>query len=153
MMKPSTTKMVFLVLALLLLQFGCGPQHIKVEGVPYSSKTFAKEYDEVWKALEDIMVEELMYPIRVKDKKRGVIETDWVSIIRIRGTLRWNVRVFIDRRDNGTLVRVYDRVEEPSEVRGKLKEKDKIKTGWEVSEEEIADVDKILKILSVRLEE
>ena len=152
-MKISSIKTIFLVIVLLVLQFGCRPQHIEVEGAPYGSETFAKEYDEVWKTLEDI-VEELRYPIRVKDKKRGVIETDWISIIRIRGTLRWNVRILLDRRNSGTMVRVYNRVEEPTDVRGKFKNKrGEVKTGWEVSEERIADVDNILKMLSVRLGE
>ncbi|KPJ58210.1 MAG: hypothetical protein AMJ42_03680 [Deltaproteobacteria bacterium DG_8] len=152
-MKISSIKTIFLVIVLLVLQFGCRPQHIEVEGAPYGSETFAKEYDEVWKTLEDI-VEELRYPIRVKDKKRGVIETDWISIIRIRGTLRWNVRILLDRRNSGTMVRVYNRVEEPTDVRGKFKNKrGELKTDWEVSEERIADVDNILRMLSVRLEE
>ena len=152
-MKLSTIKTVFLGLVLLFFQFGCGHQQIDVEHTYRFSKTFAKEYDEVWKALENLMVEELRYPIKIKDKGRGIIETDWISIIRIRGTLRWNVKVLLDRKDDGIVVRVYDRVEEPSEVRGKLKSKSgEVKTGWEVSDEKVTDVDNILRMLSTRLE-
>ena len=152
-MKLSTIKMVFLGLVLLFFQFGCGHQQIDVEHTYRFAKTFTKEYDEVWKALENLMVEELRYPIKIKDKKRGIIETDWISVIRIRGTLRWNVKVLLDRKGNGTAVRVYDRVEEPAEVRGKMKNKrGDVKTGWEISEEKIAEVDNILKMLSTRLE-
>jgi len=146
-------KLSGLALLLLFLQFGCMAQPIEVERVPYISKTFSKGYEEVWRSLEDIMIKELNYPIKLKDKKRGVIETDWISIIRIRGTFRWNVRVLLDRRDNGTMVRVYHRVEEPREVSGRLKNKSgDVKTGWEVSEEKIEDVDNILRLLSIRLE-
>ena len=139
-------------LLLLLLQFGCIHQNVEEENIYYVAKIFNEEYDEVWDTLEHIMVEELMYPIRKKDKEKGMIQTDWVSVIRIRGTLRWYIRVFLDRRDNKTLVKIYDRVEEPEEVRGKFKnKKGEVKTGWKVSKEEIADANNILKMLSTRL--
>jgi len=139
-------------LLLLLLQFGCTHQNVEEENIYYVAKIFNEEYDEVWDTLEHIMVEELMYPIRKKDKEKGMIQTDWVSVIRIRGTLRWYIRVFLDRRDNKTLVKIYDRVEEPEEVRGKFKnKKGEVKTGWKVSKEEIADANNILKMLSTRL--
>ena len=151
-MKLLTIKTVSLGLVLLFLQFGCSHKQIDSQHTYRFSKAFTKEYDEVWKTLENLMVEELMYPITIKDKKRGIIETDWISVIRIRGSLRWNVRILLERNDSGTVVRVYDRVEEPSEVRGKLKNKrGEVKTGWEVSEENITDVDNILKMLSIRL--
>lgn len=152
-MKLPSIKTVFLLLVLLLLQFGCASQQIDREHDYYSSITFAKEYDEVWKTMEEIMVEELMYPIKIKDKKRGIIETDWVSIIRIRGTLRWSVRILLDRENGSTVVWIYDRVEEPSKVKGKMKDKrGEMKTGWQASEEKISDVNNILKMLSTRLE-
>ena len=85
-------------------------------------------------------------------KNNGVIETDWVSIIRIRGTLRWNARVIVKRREGGTVVKVYNRIEEPSEVKGKMKDKKgDIKSGWQPSEEEVIGVGNILKILSEKL--
>ena len=140
-------------LVLLLLQFGCTPRNIEEDNIYYVAKIFNEEYDEVWDTLLHIMVEELMYPIRKKDKERGIIQTDWISVIRIRGTLRWYVRVLLDRRDNKTLVKIYDRVEEPEEVRGKFKnKKGEVKTGWKISQEEIADPNKLLKMLSSRLE-
>ena len=98
-------------LIVLLLQFGCTHQNVEEENIYYVAKIFNEEYDEVWDTLEHIMVKELMYPIRKKDKEKGMIQTDWVSVIRIRGTLRWYIRVFLDRRDNKTFVKIYDRVE------------------------------------------
>ena len=150
-MKPAIVLKIGLLL--LLLQFGCTHQNVEEENIYYVAKIFNEEYDEVWDTLEHIMVEELMYPIRKKDKEKGMIQTDWVSVIRIRGTLRWYIRVLLDRRDNKTLVKIYDRVEEPEEVRGKFKnKKGDVKTGWTVSKEEIADADNILKMLGTRLE-
>ena len=63
------------------------------------------------------------------------------------------MRVLLERRDEKTLVKIYDRVEEPEEIRGKFKnKKGDVKTGWKVSKEEIADADKLLKMLGTRLE-
>ena len=76
-MKTPIIKTVFLGLAIFLSQFGCSSTQVESENIYYTSKFFAEEYDEVWKALEEIMVDELMYPIKKKDKKRGLIQTDW----------------------------------------------------------------------------
>ena len=107
----------------------------------------------MWKALEEIMVDELMYPIKTKDKKKGVIQTDWITVIRIRGTLRWYLKALLYKKDNGTLVKIYNRVEEPSEIKGKFKDKKgELKTGWRTSEEKMADVGIILEMLRDRFE-
>ena len=152
-MKTPIIKTVFLGLAILLSQFGCSSTQVESENIYYTSKFFAEEYDEVWKALEEIMVDELMYPIRTKDKKKGIIQTDWTSVIRIRGALRWYLKAMLYKKDNGTLVKIYNRVEEPSETKGKFKDKKgDLKTGWKTSEEKTADVGIILEMLRDRFE-
>jgi hypothetical protein len=68
--------------------------------------------------------------------------------------LRWNVRVLVKRKGGSTEVKVYNRIEEPSEVKGKLKDKKgDIKSGWQPSKEEVISVGNILKILSEKLGE
>jgi uncharacterized lipoprotein len=152
-MKTPIIKTVFLGLAILLSQFGCSSTQVESENIYYTSKIFTKEYDEVWKALEEIMVDELMYPIKTKDKKKGVIQTDWITVIRIRGTLRWYLKALLYKKDNGTLVKIYNRVEEPSEIKEKFKDKKgEFKTGWMTSEEKMADVGIILEMLRDRFE-
>ena len=154
MMKTPGVTAVFLVLSFLFLQWGCTTTPPEKGTYLYTSKTFVKEFDEVWDALLEILDKDLMYPIRHKDKKRGILVTDWTSVIRIRGTLRWNVRVLLEREGNTTVVKVYDRIEEPAPVRDKLKNKrGEMKTGWIPSEEKIEEVDNILKVLSARLDE
>jgi len=120
-------------------------------------KTFPHGYDEVWETLEQVMVEELMFPIKLKDKNRGLIQTDWISVIRIRGTLRWYVKVFLEGDDKNTVVRIFDRVEEPTtgkEEVGKMKTKQgELKTGWSLSKEKIPEANNILETLSLKLGE
>jgi len=152
-MKGSAITILWLGLGILLLSLGCAaPQVETKETGSHISKIFAREYDEVWKALEMVMVEELMYPVKVKDKKNGIIETDWISIIRIRGTMRWNVRVLVSRKGGSTVVKIYNRVEEPTEVRGKMKDKrGDVKSGWEASEEKVAGGESIFELLDDKL--
>lgn len=153
-MKPPGITAVFLVLSFLFLQWGCATPPMEKDTYLYTTKIFVKEFDEVWGALLEIMTEDLMFPIKHKDKKRGIIETEWTSVIRIRGTLRWNVKVLLAREENTTVVKVYDRVEKPAPVKAKLKNKrGEMKTGWLPSEEKIAEVENILKALSARLDE
>jgi len=135
------------------LTWGCGAPEIEDANSFYLSKTFSQGYDEVWNELEHIMADEMMLPIKKKDKERGIIESDWVSVIRIRGTMRWYVKVLLDKRENGTIVRVSHHAEVPTEVVGKMKDKKgDIKTGWQTSEENIREVDDILTTLTKALE-
>ena len=113
-------KWTAIVLALVFFLAGCvtGPKQ-KDDDYSYT-KVFPKEYGETWKVLIQIMEDEFMFPIKEKNEVRGVIKTDWISVIRIRGTLRWNVKIILDRVSGGTQVKLYDRVEEPSKVLGKM---------------------------------
>lgn len=140
---------IFIPLISSFLFWGCTPPEVENENLYYSSKTFSREYDEVWDALEHLMVDKMMLPIKVKDKERGVIESDWVSVIRLRGTMRWSVKVLLDKREKGTTVRVSHHAEVPTEVVGKMKDKKgDVKTGWQSSEENIREVDDILDQLT-----
>jgi hypothetical protein len=134
---------------------GCAaPQQPIGDELPYSSKTFMKSYDEVWDAVEKVVVDDLMIPIKEKNKKRRIIKSDWVSIIRIRGTLRWNVKIILEPMEDSTRVKVYDRVEEPFSEKAAvetMKKKDEISTGWQKSQEKIPEVDQILNKLSEKL--
>ena len=127
------------------------------EEAPYIAKTFPKAYDEVWNTLEEIVSDELMIPIIVKDKERGIIRSDWVSVIRMRGTLRWYIRIVLERVDDNIKVKIYDRVEQPNtkkQENEKMKQKkDTINTGWQLSQEKIPEVNEILNMLSSRLGE
>ena len=153
-----TRKKLFLLgLFILFCQGGCRTAQTEISGTPAITKTFTQGYDEVWETLEEVMVEELMFPIRIKDKDRGLIQTDWISVIRIRGTLRWYVKVFLEEDDNKTAARVFVRVEEPTSTKenvGKMKtKKGEIKTGWSLSKETIPEANDILDTLSLKLGE
>ena len=146
-----------LLLFIIILPWGCRTPQTEIPGNPVIQKRFTHGYDEVWEALEELMVDNLMLPIRTKDKNRGIIQTDWISVIRIRGTLRWYVKVILEGDDNNTEARLYIRVEEPTSAKedvGKMKTKQgDIKTGWSVSNEKIPEAQDILNTLSLKLGE
>jgi hypothetical protein len=128
-----------------LLCWSCSKPETIEDNSYYLSKTFSQEYEEVWNALEHLMVDKMMLPVTTKDKGRGIIESDWVSVIRLRGTMRWKVKILLDKRESGTTVRVSHVAEVPTEVVGKMKDKKgDIKTGWQTSEENIREVDNLL---------
>ena len=157
-MKNLTDNMLYLIFLFIcsLLYCCAAPQQPMGEEAPYIAKTFPKVYDEVWEAVEEIVIDDLMIPIKVKDKERGIIRSDWVSIIRLRGTLRWYIKIVFEGNDNNTTVKIYDHVEEPFTEKAaveKMKKKDKINTGWSKSQEKIPEVNEILNMLSSRLGE
>jgi uncharacterized lipoprotein len=155
-MKKIPWKNLFILCVFLCyLSAGCAaPQQPIGDEFPYSSKTFTKSYDEVWDAVEEVVADDLMIPIKEKNKERGIIKSDWISIIRIRGTLRWNVKILLESAEDATRVKVYDQVEKPFSEKAaveKMKKKDEISTGWLKSQEKIPEVDQILIKLSEKL--
>ena len=157
-MEKIPFKTLFIIFFLICCLFaGCAaPQQPIGDELPYSTKTFTKSYNEVWDAVEKVVADDLMIPIKEKNKERGIIKSDWVSIIRIRGTLRWNVKIIMEPAEDSTLVKVYDRVEEPFSEKAaveKMKKKDEISSGWQKSQEKIPEVEEILNKLSEKLGE
>ena len=157
-MEKITCKNLFILCFFLCCLFaGCAsPQQPIGDELPYTTKTFMKPYDEVWDAAEKVVADDLMIPIKEKNKERGIIKSDWISIIRIRGILRWNVKILLEPVEDSTRVKVYDRVEEPFSEKAaveKMKKKDEISTGWVKSQEKIPEVDNILTKLSEKLGE
>ena len=156
-MKKLINKLLLLLYICSLFYSCAAPQQPMGEEAPYIAKIFPKEYEEVWKAVEEIVSDDLMIPIKSKDKERGIIRSEWVSVIRIRGTLRWYIRIVLERVDNNTRVKIYDHVEEPNtnkQENEKMKtKKDTINTGWQSSQEKIPEAQNILNMLSSRLGE
>ncbi len=157
-MKKPINKLLFLLYISRSLFYSCAaPPQPMGEEAPYSAKIFAKEYDEVWEAVEEIVTDDLRIPIKDKDRERGIIRSEWVSVIRLRGTLRWYIRIVLERGDNTIRVKIYDRVEEPitkKQENEKMKtKKDTINTGWQTSQEKIPEVNEILNMLSSRFGE
>jgi hypothetical protein len=152
-MRINVSIVIGLSLMLTCLSLGCGAPEIEDENLSYESKTFEKEYEEVWNALEQIMVDEMRLPIKIKDKERGLIQSDWISVIRLRGTMRWYVKVLLNREAHGTTVRVFHASEVPTEVVGKMKDKKgDVKTGWQNSKENIKEANDIMTRLTNTLE-
>jgi hypothetical protein len=146
--------MMFLFVMMVCLFSGCGgAPPIEDENLPYELKTFEKEYDEVWDALERVMVDDMRLPIKIKDKERGIIQSDWISVIRLRGTMRWYVKVLVSKEANGTTVKISHAAEVPTEVMGDMKDKKgDVKTGWQNTRENIKEAHEILPLLSNALE-
>lgn len=153
-MTTGNRKMMVLSLMMVCLFSGCGgAPPIEDENLPYELKTFQKEYDEVWDALERVMVDEMRLPIKINDKERGIIQSDWISVIRLRGTMRWYVKVLVSKEAKGTTVKVSHAAEVPTEVVGDMKDKKgDVKTGWQNSKENIREVDEVMSLLSSELE-
>jgi len=152
-MRVAMAKMLILSLLFSCLAFGCGAPEIEDENLPYESMTFDRDYEEVWNALEHIMVDEMRLPIKIKDKERGLIQSDWISVIRLRGTMRWYVKVLLNRESNGTSIRVLHAAEVPTEVVGTMKDnKGDVKTGLQNSKENIKEINDIISQLSRTLE-
>ena len=152
-MRVDIATMSILFLLLSCLAFGCGAPEIEDENLPNESIIFDRDYEEVWNALEQIMVNEMRLPLKIKDKQRGLIQSDWISVIRLRGTMRWYVKVLLNRESNGTSVRVSHAAEVPTEVVGEMKDKKgDVKTGWQNSKENIKEINDIISKLSKNLE-
>jgi len=117
----------------------------------------AKGYDEVWKSLVELISQDLEYPIEKAEK--GVIETKWVSVINVEGTMRWKLEASVKKRKDGTEVEVIKKVQvlEKTSSKDKRKSSDKEPEpgknlgGWRTGESDRVDEGQILSSLKKKL--
>ncbi len=113
-----------------------------------SGRVFSASYDEVWAALEEIILKDLRCAPKKISKKKGIINTEWIYRIDTEGTIRWMIRARAKKTDNGVLVRINKEVEMRDEVsrninkyRKESKDRTESRAGWKRGESNMGSVD------------
>jgi len=59
------------------------------------SRVYYKSYDEVWKAVTGVVLDDLGCAERKLKKNKGYLETEWVSTFDTTGQHRWKIEAYI----------------------------------------------------------
>lgn len=123
-------------------------------------QVFNASYDEVWSALENLILNDLGCAAKKINKKKGFIETEWVHRIDTEGTMRWKIRAKINKRKSGVGVLIDKEVQAQDEVRRNInryrketRSKDvKPMAGWTKSEKDLSTIKGFYKKIENKLQ-
>jgi len=71
-----------------------------------SSHLYLKSYDEVWEAMNDLLLNDMNCFPETADKKSGKIETGWVHTIDLDGYNKWRIKARVKKKKNGVYVEI-----------------------------------------------
>jgi uncharacterized lipoprotein len=157
-MKKKSFAILFIIL---LLASACstGKKEQRATAPIENRVVLSQGYDEVWNVLLELLSEDLEYPIEKANK--GIIETKWISVINVTGTMRWKLEASVKKQKDGTEVKVTKKVQtlEDSSSKNKRSKKEKEKEpepgrnlgGWKTGESDKVDEGQILSRLKTKL--
>jgi hypothetical protein len=103
----------------------------------HTIEKFNAPYDEVWSALNWVVFDKMDCTEKKVNKKKGIIETEWVYIIGMDGTTRWKITARAEQHEKYILVQIDKKVQLRDEVsksinmyREKTREKSGARAGW-----------------------
>ena len=110
----GTGRGLFSVVCLLLLCIACASVE-SGDGQP-EVRMYTEPYDEVWAAMESLIIDDMHCVANKISKKKGIIETEWATRIDTDGTFRWKLKARADKKKDGVLVMIEKRVEMRDEM-------------------------------------
>jgi hypothetical protein len=128
----------------------------KEKVIPVTNRAIlTRGYDEVWNSLLELINHDLECPIEKAEK--GIIETKWISIINVEGTMRWKLSASVKKKKEGTEVEVIKKVQVLEKTTASNKRSDKEPEpgkslgGWRTGKSDMIDEGEILSQLKKKL--
>jgi hypothetical protein len=120
---------------------------------------FDQPYEKVWGAVHELIFTDLGCVEKKVNKKKGTIETEWVTQITTDGTMRWNVSAKLKQKGNSARVLLYKDVEMKEDIsqspyRSKEKEREQDKhpqAGWKNTDVAADSIDSLYQQLQNKL--
>jgi hypothetical protein len=120
---------------------------------------FDQPYEKVWGAVNELIFTDIGCAEKKVNKKKGTIETEWVTQITTEGTRRWNVSAELKRKGKSTRVFLNKEVEMKEDIsqspyRTKEKEREKQKhpqSGWKNTDVAADSIDRLYQQLQNKL--
>jgi hypothetical protein len=101
-MKNSCKRVLIICAAALVLAAGCATS--RTRALRDTARVYQRPYDEVWGTLKEYIVDDLgCVPVKIS-KRKGIIRTDWVTLIDTHGTARWMISAEAEKKKNGVRV-------------------------------------------------
>lgn len=136
---------------------GCGHKGLIKDSKYPDGKFFNKPYDTVWQAVHELLFVDLGCVEKEVNRKKGVIETDWITRMTTDGTQRWKIDAEIKAKENGAVVYIIKDIEMREEISRETrnyKEKSKDQNpnaGWKNIDVDQSSVDSMYQQLENKL--
>ena len=71
-----------------------------------TERVFNVSYDDAWAALVEVVLNDLGCAQKKINKKKGILETEWIYTINTDGTIRWKLSARIKKKREGVWMMV-----------------------------------------------
>jgi hypothetical protein len=148
----------FFIVASIFYSSCAHDEQVKKTNYP-EGMVFNQPYEKVWNALNELIFTDLGCVEKKVNKKKGIIETDWVTQITTDGTMRWNIEAELKQKANSTRVFLNKEVEMKEDItnspyRSKEKEREQDKhpqAGWKNTDVAADSIDSLYQQLQNKL--
>lgn len=151
-------KRIIIILAILsffIIACASSEKQRREEQIETNRALLTRGYEEVWSALLELISKDLEYPIEKAEK--GVIETKWISVINVEGTMRFKLEAFLKKKNQDTEVKLIKKVQILEKAPNVPKRGDKepepgrLLGGWRTGESDKIEEQEILNSLKKKL--
>jgi hypothetical protein len=157
MKKMNRAARVFCLAGIIIVCAGCAHKEPAKESRYPEGKLYPASYDKVWDAVHTLIFTDLGCVEKKVNKKKGSMETEWVSQLSTEGTSRWRIKAQLQQKQDGTLVLLDKDVEQrevidKNDTRAKEKSKDQNpNSGWRHNPDDSAAADTLYQQLENKL--
>ena len=103
-------------MVVLAVLFGQGCASVNSKEAEALSRVYRENYDAVWAAVEEYILDDVQCVPKKVSKKRGYLETEWVHRFDTDGLVRWQIRAAVTKSKGGVRVCLEKRVQMRDEV-------------------------------------
>ncbi len=149
---------LFITVVSIFLICSCSTKRKRLTEIP--TVKFSNSYEEVWNALEELIINDLSCAPKKLDKKRGIIETEWVYRFDTEGNMRWMIVGQVKNTQGGPVV-IIDKIEERPDTSAELKRSYKrnesrpddpsIRSGWRTQDIPMGEIRGLYESLDRKL--
>ncbi len=121
---------------------------------------FNRPYDEVWDAINDLVLNDLGCVPKKINKKKGLLKTEWVHRIDTQGTSRWMISAEVKKKKDGIRVLINNEVQNRDRTIRKVQryrkpqdsmDKNRQNAGWKKAETDFITTENLYRRIREKL--
>lgn len=130
-------------------------------GPDHPVRVYHRPYDEVWEAVQWVLLEDLGFVDRKMKKNRGYLETDWVHSFDTTGQRRWKFEALLKKNKDAVTVALVKTVQLKDPVSKKVRHYNQKENnepvgphaGWSSQKNAGRDLEDVYRRIDLRLEQ
>ncbi len=159
-MRTGNNRYLFYITTILLMFLicSCSGKQKRLSEIPKAE--FSNSYEDVWNALEELVIKDLYCVPKKIDKKNGILETEWVYRFDTEGDMRWMIVGKVKKTGDGVVVimdKIKERPDTSMERRRRYDRQDAApedpsrRAGWKIQEIPLVEIRGLYDSLSRKL--